>query len=174
MRLSSSASLSLAIIFLFGLMSPAVTAQEQRDQSTPEERAEVVRFTEYLEQNPFAEEADKLRKLIFAWLVDVPDIEVSPCQEFLDPLMKAKRKYGSELMMQLMFASAVFVIENPDQANDESAQNLAGIQSVLATYTNILAVKPKAHIKYLDKLLKLQEAGELSEYVKKETAKCHG
>jgi hypothetical protein len=75
----------------------------------------------------------------------------------------------------MMFASAAFIIEHPDQANDRVAVNLAGVEGALRVYEAILKTKPKAKWEFLDGLLAKRERGELQGYVREVTqSKCKG
>ncbi len=141
-------------------------AQEKRGPSTPEERANVVRITRELENDPLNKRAMDGRALLVKWIDDVPDISVVTCTSFMLPLLDKKNKnYSAELVVQQMFSSAAFIIENPDKAKDDQAVYLAGVEGVLRTYESILKVKPKAKQEFLDGLIEKRGKGELGNYV---------
>lgn len=59
--------------------------------------------------------------------------------------------------------AAAFLIENPGNAGDMKAMNLAAVESVLKMYSVILRQKPDARSKLLDDLLKKQNQGKLED-----------
>ena len=65
-----------------------------------------------------------------------------------------------------------FVIEHPEQANDEYQIYLAGVEGVLRTYLNIKKAKPKVRLEPLEQLLVKQQAGELPEFIKNTMVGC--
>lgn len=99
------------------------------------------------------------------WLIAVPDIHIELCTDYLGPLLGSKKNYPSEIFVQMMFSSAAFIIEHPEQANDRVGVNLAGIEGSLKAYEAILKAKPKAQWEFLDGLISKRAKGELSAYV---------
>jgi hypothetical protein len=83
-----------------------------------------------------------------------------------------KGDYDSELVGQLAYSQAKFIIENPGKAQDGAAVHLAGVEGVLRTWQAIRALKPKAKFALMDELLEKQRAGTLAEYVKAGMAGC--
>jgi hypothetical protein len=65
----------------------------------------------------------------------------------------------------MMFSSAAFIIEHPDQANDRKAVSQAGLEGSLKTYESILKTRPNAKWPFLDGLIQKREKGELGAYV---------
>lgn len=165
--------LALAI---WALLTLSAVAQNKRGPSTPEERANAVKAARLLEAEPFYKDAKKIRGWLTTWIIEVPDISVGICTEYLPGLYGTKDKnYESELVGQMMFASAAFIIEHPDQAKDSVAVNLAGVEGTLRMYEAILKTKPNAKINTLDQLVQKREKGELKAYVEEiATTKCKG
>jgi hypothetical protein len=96
----------------------------------------------------------------------VPDISVEVCTGYLKPLYDAKSKnYATEIATQMMFSSAAFIVEHPEQAKDRIAVNLAGLEGALKTYESIVKDKPKAKWEFLDGLIAKREKAELRAYV---------
>lgn len=155
----------LAFISLVAV-SPAAAQQQQRGPSTPQERGQAVNLTRFLEDDPLNEKAPDARRWLFTWLADVPDISVTICAEFLKPIMSKDKNYSSEIFGQSVYGSAAFIIEHPDQANDEEAVYLAGLESSLKVYESILKVKPKANWAFLDGLIEKRNKQELDDYVR--------
>lgn len=149
----------------FACAAPVSLAQENKKPSTPEERAQAVRLTRVLEADPLSKDAKEARKQLLVWLIQVPDISVTICTDFLSPLIGKNKNYSTELHMQEMFSSAAFIIENPDKATDEPVVYLAGLEGTLKAYEAILKVKPKAKWEHLDYLLDKRNKGELDDYV---------
>ncbi len=154
------------------LLCCVVTAQEQtRGPSTPEERAREVAITHKLEAAPLDESLRSDRQWAILWLVQVPDVNVKLCLSLLGDYMKSKYKYSPEIAAQLTLASAAFVIEHPEKADDPFAQYVAGVESVLKAYQAILKSKPEAKSKALDELLQKQDQKQLEDYVRTQAAK---
>ena len=164
-------TLAFCLLFLLN-----VTAQSKRGPSTPEERATAVKSARLLETDPFNKDAKKVREWFLRWLIEVPDISVVMCSDYLSPLYGGKDKNNEvELAMQLTLSSAAFIIEHSEQANDKVAVNLAGLEGTLKMYESILKSKPKAKIDFLDQLIVKRDKGELRAYVEDVAPnKCKG
>src|SRR2546421_7818087 len=90
----------------------------------------------------------------------------------LGDIKKIKGDYSSELVSQLAFSEAKFVMENLDKARDDYAVYLAGVEGVLRTYKNIKKLKPKVKIDVFEELLQKQEKGQLGDFVKANMVNC--
>lgn len=153
--------LSIALLF-----SQNTTAQNKRGPATSEEKATAVKAAHLLESDPFHKDARKIREWFTMWLIEVPDISVEVCLGYLKPLYDAKSKnYATEIATQMMFSSAAFIVEHPEQAKDRIAVNLAGLEGALKTYESIVKEKPKAKWEFLDGLIAKREKAELRTYV---------
>ena len=155
----------LTFAFVFLCCVSAAQAQNKRGPSTPEERKRAVEMATFLETNPLAKEAKDYRAALLLFLAEVPDITVTFCTNVLGESKKVKGDYEPELVSQLMYSQAKFVIENPDTAQDSAAIYLRGVEGVLRAWQAIKAAKPKAKFPLLDELLAKQHAGTLAEYV---------
>jgi carboxypeptidase Q len=156
-----------AAVFLAAMLlwaSPS-WAQKERGPSTPEERDKAVKAAHLLETDPFHKDAKKIRQWFTHWIIEVPDISIEICSEYLGTLASAKKYYSTEIYYQAMYSSAAFIIEYPDQAKDQVAVNLAGVEGALKIYESILKTKPKARLEFLDSLIGKREKGELKAYV---------
>lgn len=167
-------TLTLAI----GITSQMSLAQE-RGPSTPEERSQAIRLTRGLEADPLHKDAKDARRWLTLWLIQVPDITVTLCTDYLSPLYdKDKNKdknYAPEITMQMMFSSAAFMIEHPDQVKDEVAVNKAGVEGSLKAYEAIAKAKPKVKWTFLDELIERRNKDTLDVYVREiATTKCRG
>ena len=170
MKKSFLATLALMLVLIFAIDG---LAQNQRGPSTPQERETAVKVARLLETDPFHKDAKKMREWFLMWLIQVPDIHIELCSAYLGSEKSTDKNYRSEISEQIMFSSAAFIIEHPDQANDRVAVNLAGVEGALKVYENVLATKAKARSDFLDSLLEKRNKGELRGYVE-ETAntKC--
>jgi len=163
------------LIFVVPLLTFSVWAQKKRGPSTPEERDTAVKAARLLEVDPFHKDSKKMRKWFTLWLIEVPDIHIELCSDYLGPVAGSNKNYATEIVGQTMFASAAFIIEHPEQANDRVAVNLAGVEGALKVYEAILKTKPKAKWEFLDALLAKRENSEVRSYLQEVTqTKCKG
>ena len=157
---------SLTIIaFMFLCRFSSVQAQKQRPPSTPEQLKRAAEIATFLETNPLAKEAKDQRSALLLFLIEAPDITVTLCTNVLGESKRFKGDYESELMSQLAFSQAKFMIENPDKAKDAVATQVGGVEGVLRTWQAIKTAKPKAKFPLMDELLAKQQAGTLAEHV---------
>src|SRR5258705_3787508 len=161
------------LIVGFALICFAFSASAQkRNPSTPEERTRAVEMATFLETMPLAKDARDYRAKLLFFLAEVPDITVKLCTNVLGESKRVKGDYDSELVGQLAYSQAKFVIEHPDKAQDEAAVYLASVEGVLRTWQAIKTAKPKAKFPLMDELLQKQQAGTLPEYVKSGMSGC--
>ena len=156
----------LAFVLAFVGCASSAYAQNKRDPSTPEERKRAVEMATFLEKNPLAKEAKDQRAALLYFLTEAPDITINLCLNVLGEPKRLKGDHEAELMGQLAFSQAKFIIENPDKAQDNAAVYLAAVEGVLRTWQAIKETKPKAKFGLMDELLQKQQAGTLAEYVR--------
>lgn len=161
---------NLMLVLTLALLCCSSSAQ--RGPSTPEERKRAVEMATFLETKPLAKEAKDYRATLLLFLIDVPDISIKLCSGILGESKQLKGDYDSELVTQLGFSQAKFIIENPDKAQDDAAVYLAGVEGVLRTWQSIKATKPKAKFPLLDELLQKQQGGSLAEHVRTRATGC--
>ena len=149
-----------------------VVASADRGPSTPEERDTAVKLARLLESDPLGANAKEARHWFTMWIIEVPDIHVSLCGTLLGPVLDSKKNYAPELITQMMYSSTAFVIEHPDQANDEVAMYLAGVEGSLRAYESILKAKPKARWAYLDELIQKRDQGTLHTFIAAQVPAC--
>lgn len=135
-------------------------SQSAFGQSDKERLIQAARF---LEEKPLDKEAKNIRNWAFVYAAETDDVTVVICGAG-GPFLDKKAKYGSEMMIQYTIAMAAFKLQNPANT-DENAAQLAGVESALRTYQNILKEKPKATTKTIDELVTKQNNGELAKYV---------
>ena len=162
------------VVLAFALGFGARTGWAQNSgPSTPEQRKRAVEITTLLENDPFNKDAKALSRELLIFLIQAPDIHVHLCINVLGDYKKIKGDYSPTITTQLTFSQARFVIEHPEQANDEYLEYLAGVEGVLRTYQNIKRAKPKVKIEPgLEELLAKQQAGQLGEFVKTALTGC--
>lgn len=159
-------NLVLLLVCMFSTLSLA------QNPSTPEERTRMTTLAHKLESKPLDDSLRAEREWAIKWLIQVPDIHVKMCTDVLGDFYKSKYKYSSEITTQLMLSSAAYVIEHPDQSNDDLAQYMGGVEGVLKAYNSILKEKPSAKSKGLDDLLQKQSQGTLKDAVQDAAKKC--
>jgi hypothetical protein len=162
----------LSVVSLLLLAALAVSAQQKRGPSTPEERAKAVQFVHDLESNPLGPQAKSEREWLTLWLIEVPDITVEVCPRLLGPEIPDKKKFGTEIFSQLMYSEVAFIIENPDKAKETVEVHAAGVGGCLKTYEAILKEHPKARSKALDEILSRRDKGELKDHVQEAMKFC--
>lgn len=163
-------SFLFVVVVLIGCAASAYA--QKRGPSTAEERKRAVEMATFLETTPLAKEAKDYRAALLYFLAEVPDITVKLCTNVLGESKRLKGDYESELVGQLAYSQAKFVIENPDKAQADAAVYLAGVEGVLRTWQAIKTAKPKAKHLLMDELLQKQQAGTLAEYVKAGMSGC--
>jgi len=125
-----------------------------------------------LEAEPFAANADDIRREVLPWLIDAPDVSVTICSSVLGDIKKLKGNDGSALLAQLAFSQAKYILEHPDKAADPHAVMLAGVEGVLRTYEAMKQAKPKVKFDTMEHLLQLRSNGGLAAFVDKGLADC--
>jgi hypothetical protein len=136
-----------------------------QDTSTPEERTRWVEVARKLETQPFDKDTVKQGEWALKRIIEVHDVHVPLCPSILGGFLGTKYKFKGEITRQLMLASAAYIVEHPDSANDQRALNLSALESVLKTYKSMLASEPKAKSKELSEIAQKQDEGKLAEYV---------
>jgi hypothetical protein len=158
------------LLFVFScplLLSTRALAQE-RSPSTAEERAKVIDLTRKLETDPLNPQAEEWRVWLAKWIDEVPDVIVPVCPGLLPQLLRSSRNYSHELAMQVVYSSAAFIVEHPEQQIDQQAVFQAGVDGMLKSYQSILKARPRARWYFLDSLIQMRDKGELKEYLRKQ------
>jgi len=137
-------------------------------------KAEMIQLIDTLEKHPTAPNAKQLRDKVLTWLNEAPDVTITLCDEFLGVENFPEDKPGRELLLQQPFAEAKFILEHPDQAGDDVAVHVAGIEGALRTYAVMKANDANFSIPSMEGLVKLQGEQKLPEYVRQAMAKCDG
>lgn len=160
------------VLTLLLLTAVAAPAQQKRGPSTPEERARAVQFAHDLESNPLGPQAKGEREWLTLWLIEIPDMTVEVCPRLLGTEIPDKKKFGTEILSQLMYSEAAFQIEKPDKAKDALEVHAAGVAGSLRAYEAIVKEHPKAKSKAFDEILSRRDKGELKDYVQEAMKFC--
>lgn len=165
-----TANLLTALLALLACTAPAFA--QTKAQSSPEDRQRFVSIVHNLESAPLNPRLQGDRAWAMQWLSAAPDVTVSACLEPLGGLSDKNYAHSSEIVVQYMFAIAVFILENPGKSQDPDAQQLAGVEGALRAYQSILTTKPDDKSSALDKLLARQGRGDLPGFVQKAYRSC--
>jgi len=156
-------------ILIFSLLLVFGRGAMAEESATETDTAKAVRLNDALEADPLRSDALPMRRWLLEWLINTPDYSVKVCTNLIGPLDKSSPHIG-ELSGQLMFGNVAYQIKNPDIKAELSLQ-VAGLESVLRSYTAILDKHPDAKIPLLDTLLIKQKDGLLVEYVESTVSK---
>jgi hypothetical protein len=166
-------------IFVFAcltvLLAPGPARAQQprkRGPSTAEERARAVKVAHELEDDPLAKDAKDNRQWVIQWIVDIPDITVTECDDFFGKIPKTPHGHMVEIVNQMVISMAAFMIEHPEKAKDDQAVATAGLLGSLKTYQSILKADPDARWPYIDKVIQMRDQGKLDDYVSDTRRKC--
>jgi hypothetical protein len=152
--------------FIFTLLIIALTTQVIFAQSKKDkDRTSFINNTRLLEKKPFDPKAGAARQWGFKWIADTDDVSVVLCSDTMKLIPEKKNKFKAELLMQFTFGMAVFKLENPDKKDDETAAQVAGLESVLRTYEVMLAENKKAQSAGMDDLIAKRDSDELKALV---------
>src|ERR1700688_607465 len=119
-----------------------------RGPSTAEERTRAVKIAHELESDPLAKDAKDNREWVIQWIIDIPDITVTVCNDYFGQLPKVTRGHIREIVNQMVISSAAFMIEHTDKAKDDQAVATAGLLGALKVYQSILKQDPDARWPY--------------------------
>jgi hypothetical protein len=176
--------MAVATVMLGFFCFPAARAQQQqppdqqemqphqRGPSTSEERTRAVKIAHALETDPLAKDAKENRDWVIQWIVDIPDITVTVCDEYFGTVSKPVKGHVREIINQMVISSAAFMIEHPDKVKDEQAIATAGLLGSLKTYQAILKQEPDSRWPYIDKIVMMRDQGKLDDFVSDTRRKC--
>jgi len=114
-----------------------------------------------LEEQPTHENSNAVR----AMLMDhYKPVDYLICGDVIGPL--GENKHDAPVLLQLIIASGDWVEAHPDQAKDIDAYTLAGLESGVRAYRNLLALDKDARNELMDTLVKAYDANTLSDWNK--------
>ncbi|MBS1911953.1 MAG: hypothetical protein JST22_08215 [Bacteroidetes bacterium] len=168
--MKSSPALVAAALLTGMFCTTTAFAQESKPAALSKEQ--VLTAIQLLETRPTSDQAKGLRAGLIAWVTDAPDVSVNVCGGIVNPFLKSKYQYHTELMIQVMLGSAAYILQHPDSANNQVAINRAGILSSLRTYGVLRDANPSLAMPELDPILKARNEGTLDAWVRDALAEC--
>lgn len=144
----------------------------ERGPSTPKERVKALRLIRQLEAEPLGEDAYEARRWLALWLLEVPDLQVRYCAEVVGGDRATRQRIRPDLLAQIPWSGAAFLIENPDKQKDKAEVYTAGLLGALRAYEALLRSRPDQRSPLFDSLLARREAGELAAYVAATSQDC--
>lgn len=140
------------------------TTMAQKDKTL--DKATFIKAARLLEQDPFIKDAKKYREVMTLYLIETKDVSLVLCtSNATKAVFDKKHKFSNELFSQNIYGMAVFKLENPDQATDEKAAQVAGAESMLRAYEAMVKQNPKAKLAAADELLAKKADGTLAKFV---------
>lgn len=158
------------LTIIFALLLIAAATQTGFAQNKPSDKETLIKAAQILEAEPFQDKAKDFRGWAMRYVIETEDVSIVVCTQMFSAMMDKKNKYSSELLTQYSIGMAAFKLSQPDKAKDENAAQLAGMESMLKAYENMVKEKPKAKFQALDDLIMKRDKGELKSLV--ENAKC--
>jgi hypothetical protein len=171
-RATAIATLLLGLFFVRPTCAQKQPPPPHRGPSTAEERTRAVKIAHELESDPLAKDAKDNREWVIQWIIDIPDITVTVCNDYFGQLPKVTRGHIREIVNQMVISSAAFMIEHPDKAKDDQAVATAGLLGALKVYQSILKQDPDARWPYVDKVVQMRDQGKLDDFVTDTRRKC--
>lgn len=164
----------LRLLALTALLVPAGAGDlwAERGPSTAKERTKALRLVRQLETEPLGAKAAEARRWLALWLLDVPDLQVRYCPDVLGGDRAVRQRVRPELLSQIPWSGAAFLIENPDKQGAKTEVYTAGVEGTLRAYEAMIRVKPDQRSPLLDDLLARRDAGALAAYVAETSQAC--
>lgn len=155
------------------LLAAGASYAQQPPPDSDEAKRVVLRYVRALEVDPLADTAPRARRMLMEWLRDTKDYKVVVC-DILGPVPAQKPPHSAELLAQQMFGNVAYQIEHPGEKDRDRLQ-VAGVESLLKSYSAIVAEEPQARIPYFDGLLAERKKGRLAQHMAPIIAKgCAG
>ncbi|HEX5000660.1 MAG TPA: hypothetical protein VFY29_20720 [Terriglobia bacterium] len=155
--------LAAASLLLASLLPPTSNALPQ---TTDTEIQALLMAQTLLEEKPFDAKARDVRAAAMRWIIDTDKVSVTICGNLFDDL-DDNYVHASDIVVQYAIGMAAFKLTKPARVADESAAQLAGIESALTSYRAMVKERPGVKTTFLESLLAKQAAGELADFVKK-------
>lgn len=128
----------------------------------------ILNVINWLEDNPFTEEKE-LRKLanayVLRWFTGVPYITLDISTDFVLGDYKKVNDESGLILTSFMYAKGAYLIKHKDNP-DELEANIAGVESALRIYEQILQRKPGFSIPVMDGYIGLKTDKELEDLVR--------
>ena len=162
---------ALLTILLCALVAPPVTLAKSSESERKRLEAwarsldeqSIHKAVQEHERDPLGDHAKEFEPVL---MIHFELLDYIVCLDQIGFLLDTKNKAHEAVFWQVVFGSGDFVEQHPDQATDKFAYMLAGLESGLRAYENILVQKPKARLDSIDKLVTLRNEGQLLGFVK--------
>lgn len=158
------------LTIIFAMLLIGLTARVNFSQNTSSDKETLIKATQLLEVNPFVDKAKDFRGWAMRYIIETDDVSIVICSQMLTSMMDKKNKNADELLAQYSMGMAAFKLINPDKVKDEDSAQLAGLESMLRAYENMVKEKPKTKFQALDDLVAKRDKGELKKLV--QDSKC--
>ncbi len=127
---------------------------------------DVIDCVNWLENTPINEEPEKRKDayaFLMAWMTGSPSVTIELNESILGSIDNNK-----ELVLIFMGGWTKYAIENPIDQKDQIKCTLAGLKSVIKVYKMGNGIKKDKNV---EKIVKLDDNGELEEWVKNQLKK---
>jgi hypothetical protein len=172
MHRKSIASVRVSVLLGLLLISALGISAFRGEPTSPETRARMIKLIGQLESDPYVDNGKEIRREVMVWLIDAPDISVSPCPHVIGDIKKMRDDDGALLVTQLVFSEAKFILEHPDKASDKLAVSLGGVEGVLRTYSAMKKARPSLTVGEMEHLVEAQSQGRLDAVVGEGLSQC--
>ena len=147
----------LAII-LFATSSGAADRDELFDKKA---ESRIVEWTQEHEKDPLR--SKEKAEMILYWWIEAPHVSLTWCAGFL--LGEKGDEFSGRIMMQGMFGTGAYILQESPRGSDPVAAHLAGVESALRAYEDVVSKKPKMKRKNLEMIKQIRDENKLEEFV---------
>ena len=108
-----------------------------------------------------------ITEYILNWLTNVPYLEVTFDEVFLEGLTNKKYKFGEKFRVTYLFGKSYYVINHPDPedaAKSEASASARGIEGMVKVYQELLKIDPSVRHRTLEKYSRLLRQEKLENY----------
>lgn len=162
----------LSLLLLIGACSNSFAQDAELLESLPKGKKaylksekNVLATINWLENTPLNQDAEKHKQqfsLLTGWVMNSPTIDLT-----LDEGVVTFTKENKELLTFFMAGYTKYALEN-NHSKDEVQGSIAGVRSAIKVYKKGVGLKKDAA---MDKLVQLENKGELEKWVKDQLAK---
>jgi hypothetical protein len=144
---------------LFALLLVALAAQSGIAQT---QKQFVLQTAKALETAPLDKETQKMRVDALRWVIETDEVSIIACGGVFSTMLEKKNKNSTDMTGAYMIGMAAYKIQNPENAADENAAQLAGIELSLRVYEALVKEKPKTKFEPIEALIVKRNNGELA------------
>ncbi|NUO02088.1 MAG: hypothetical protein HUU01_15900 [Saprospiraceae bacterium] len=154
-----------SIAHSFGQTNELLEQLPETKEQFIESEKKVIATINWLENTPLNQEEDKRKAqnlLLIAWITNSPTVTVE-----LYSYVPTLTEKNPDLLVMFLGGWTKYALEN-NYSKDLSKCNIAGIKSTIKVYKNGINIKKN---KAMEKIIKLDEKGELEKWVTEQLAK---